>query len=515
MVADLAVVGAGPAGMAAALAAAERGARVVLVDSWPQLGGQYFRQPLVCPRPLGRPEPSPDGGYAPALPPAADGVAVGPHLPGRSQALMGHPHIELLLGHAVWSVARQGAGFLLHLHPEDEPASGVAPAGEAWAVHARALVLATGATELVLPFPGWDLPGVTTAGAAQALLKSQQVTVGRKVVVAGTGPLLWPVAGALARAGAQVLMAEAAPPREALRLAPALLRHPRKLAEAAGYAGTMLRHRARAWSGQAVVRCEGHDRAERVVLARLGPDWRPLPGTETSVDVDALCVSHGFVPRLELAVQLGALTEGGSAHPAMVVTHGQTMSTSVPGLFVAGELAGVAGAEVAELEGQTAGHAAASYLGLPDPRPGRDRQRLGRRLANRRAFASALERSFGLGPGWISWLDDSTVFCRCEQVSWGQVRAAVQGGASSVRQVRSLTRCGMGYCQGRTCGPPLQLVVAALSGRPLGEVGNLHKRPVAVPVTLAQLSRAGTGAAPADLPAEGHPARPLSAPGLS
>ncbi|MDA8299994.1 MAG: FAD-dependent oxidoreductase [Actinomycetota bacterium] len=467
--ADLAVLGAGPAGMAAAIAAASRGARVVLVDSGPRLGGQFFRQPLT----EGTGAPGPDGAQ-PARPPA------GHHLPARWHPLVANPSVELLLGSEVWSASNDADGYLLRLVPQHQ--------GGAGTVRSRALVLATGASELTLPFPGWELPGVLTAGAAQALLKSQGLLAGGRVVVAGTGPFLLPVAAALADAGARVTAVEAAPARSGPRAVPALLAHPAKLVEAAGYAAALARHGVRFLTGRAVVRAEGALKVERAVLAHLGPGWRPVSGTEEVLEADSLCVSYGFVPRLELARQLGAREVPDERKPVARAAWGRGMETSVPGLFVAGELAGVAGAEVAELEGELAGHTAASYLGLPDRRPDQDGRTLARRLQAARAFGRRLEALYPLYQGWLGWLDDATVFCRCEEVTWGAVREAIGAGAATAREVRNVTRCGMGYCQGRTCGPALQLAVSALAGRPMEESGDLHKRPVAVPVALADLA---------------------------
>ncbi len=279
--------------------------------------------------------------------------------------------------------------------------------------------------------------------------------------------------------------------------------------EAAGYGWSLAGHRVRFLTGRAVIRCEGAGRVEHAVVARLAPAWTPIKGSERTIEADAVCVSYGFVPRLELARQLGArvalptrdVLAGGAATRGVaaggVATRGvaaggvagnESMASSTPGLFVAGEVAGVAGAEVAELEGELAGHGAATYIGLPDNRSPTERQSLSRRLRKSRAFASCLEHVYPLAPQWTSWLDASTVFCRCEQTTWGTIESAVTQGAASAREVRSLTRCGMGYCQGRTCGPALQLAISALTGRPVDQVGDLQKRPVAVPVPLGQVA---------------------------
>jgi len=447
--------------MAAAAVSSRRGARVVLVDGAPRLGGQYFRQPLA--------EHTSNGNQL--APPA------GLQLPTRFRRLTANPDIELRLGCEVWSVSKGPSGFTLRL-------SDGAPA----VLHSPALVLATGASELTLPFPGWELPGVATAGAAQALLKSQHVPIGRRVVVAGTGPFLLPVAAALAKAGARVLVVEAAQARSAPRAVPILLRYPHKLREAAGYGLALARHRVPVLTGWGVVRCEGEGRVERAILARLGPNWERLPEPGRTISADAVCVSYGFVPRLELACQLGAPAFSRPNQPAVGIVSDATMGTSVAGLFVAGELAGVAGAEVAELEGELAGHSAASYLGLADDRGPAERKRLLRRLRSSRAFAARLPALYPLRAGWISGLEPSTMFCRCEQVPWEVVETAIAQGATTAREVRSVTRCGMGYCQGRTCGPALQMAISSLASRPLDEVGDLHKRPVAVPVFLGRVA---------------------------
>ena len=247
---DIAVVGAGPAGMAAAASAASRGAQVVLVDAGPRLGGQFFRQPLA------------GEGTVPASP-------AGDQLPLRFHGLVGNQRVDFRFGCEVWSASRDDAGFVVHL-----------VGGRTEAIRSRALVLATGASELALPFPGWELPGVMTAGAAQALLKSQQVLVGRQVVVAGTGPFLLPVAAALGEKGANVVVVEALRARSAPQALASLLEHPTKLMEARGYGSVFMRDRIRLLTGRAVIGCEGTGKVERAVIARLGRDWEPVRGSE-------------------------------------------------------------------------------------------------------------------------------------------------------------------------------------------------------------------------------------------
>jgi NADPH-dependent 2,4-dienoyl-CoA reductase/sulfur reductase-like enzyme len=486
--ADVAVVGAGPAGMAAALAAADLGCRVILVDAAAAMGGQIYRPPAFT------------GAGAAAH-------ATAPRMPGRLRRAISHRGIHHLPQTTVWHAeattgrpgeAEAGPEFVLRL----ADAAGRAPAGTAGPdlLRARAVVVATGATEIALPFPGWDLPGVTTAGAAQALLKGQGVIMGRRVLVSGSGPLLLPAAAALAASGARViavLEATAAGPTAAR--AAGLAPFPGKVREAAGYAKVLARRRVPVLPGWAVIACHGTGRARRVqraTIARLTRDWRPVAGSEREVAVDAVHASFGFVPALELPRLLGCADVPQPGRPAASVWHDADLATSVPGVFAAGETTGVAGAEVAELEGYIAGAAAARHLGQVTAatfgtRTARVRAALGRA----RRFAAVLDGLYPFMAGWTDWPDPDTIACRCEEVPWSAIGDAVAAGARDVRAVKGVSRCGMGYCQGRVCGPILQQAVATAAGRGLSEVGDLHSRPLLAPAALETIA-AASGPAP-------------------
>ncbi|MGW0364771.1 FAD/NAD(P)-dependent oxidoreductase [Streptomyces sp. NPDC002990] len=457
---DLAVVGAGPAGLAAAVTAAGLGLRVTVLDAGERPGGQYYRHPAP--------------GLGAARPEALhhDWAAFA----SREAALRAHAsagRITYLPGHHVWTVVPHGAAARWILHA----VAGHGHQERAVSVAARAVLLATGAYERQLPFPGWTLPGVVGAGGAQAMLKSGLVLPGRRVVVAGSGPLLLAVAGSLAAAGATVpaVVEGAAYTAYAGRL-PALLRNPGKLTEAARYGGALLRHHVRLLTRHAVTEAHGTDRVEAVTVARLDRHWRPLPGTARRIPCDALAVGHGLVPQLELATGLGCATRRGpDGTIALELDAGQR--TSVPGIWSAGETGGIGGAGLALVEGEIAAHALA---GRPVPAG------LARRRARLRAFAAAMAAAHRPGSGWTGWLRDDTLVCRCEEVEAGRVReAARELGARDARTVKLQTRAGMGWCQGRMCGP----AVAALAG----QEPSPDRRPLSCPVPLRHLAELPPG----------------------
>ncbi|MFJ2032529.1 NAD(P)/FAD-dependent oxidoreductase [Streptosporangium sp. NPDC087985] len=443
---DLAVIGAGPAGVAGALTASLAGLDVVLIDAAARPGGQYFRH---LPEGFGAEAPG-------ALHRGLD------RFTRQWETLNGRA--DVLLGHRVWAVERADGAVTVRClegDREERPRT----------VVARRLLIATGAHDRPLPFPGWDLPGVLTAGGAQALLKGNLVVAGRRVVVAGTGPFLLPVAAGLAGAGADVRGVYEANGRFGLARHPLLAAG--KTGEALGYGASLARHRVPYHGRQAVIAAHGEDALTHVTVARLDRDWRPI--SARTVECDTLAYGYGFVPQLELPVQLGCATHTG-ADGGPVVTVDAGLRTSVPGVYAAGEPTGVGGAVLAEVEGRIAGRSAAADLGRrvrPLPRLSRRRDRLA-------AFARALLEAYPVRPGWQEWLHDDTLVCRCEEVPLSAVREARELGATDARSVKLLARPGMGWCQGRMCG----YAVACLAG----EDPAAPRRPLAQPIRLGDLA---------------------------
>lgn len=391
---DVAVLGGGPAGIAAACRAGEAGARTLLLDDGGSPGGQIHRR----------------------LP--------GREAPPAARAWLGRlaqSGARALSRAAVFDAARSAEAWRLSARTAD----GVL------VVRAQAVVLAAGARELFLPFPGWTLPGVYGAGGAQALWKSGASLAGRTAVVGGSGPLLLPVAASLAKAGARVArVVEQAGALAVSAFGASLLRRPGKLVEAAryrrGFASASLRFGS--WVAEAL----GRERVEGVILA----DAR---GRREEVACDLAAVGWGLVPNTELARLMGCSVSRDG------VAVGARQETDAPGVFAAGEVCGVAGVEAALAEGQIAGAAAAGHL-----ERAWDLRRLTRARASSRRFGGRLSRAFRLRPEISRLAAGDTLVCRCEDVPLARLSSC-----AGAREAKLAARAGMGPCQGRVCGPAL------------------------------------------------------------
>ncbi len=466
-IADLAVIGAGPAGLAGAITAADGGCRVIVLDLGQRPGGQYWRHP---PASLGGgPTPFHHGWrtFAPLL--------------RRFEAHQRAGRIDYLPETAVWRLERDDLLTVRAMTGERRP--------EACTVRARTALVATGAFDRQVPFRGWTLPGVMAVGGAQSLLKNSGVAPGRRVVVAGTGPFLLSAAEGLLRAGAEVAaVVEANPPAVYARGLRTVAAVPEKLAEAAGYALALARHRVPYLVGRAVVEAHGAQRLDGVTIRRVRGDWT-THGAARRIACDTLAVGFGFVPQLELLLQSGCETRVDRSGTLVAVVDGR-QQTRVTDVYAAGEPTGVGGAELALAEGTLAGDAIATRLGHGAPLDASARQAAVRRRSRLRAFAELLAAAHPVPPGWRTWCDEATVVCRCEEVTIAQVAEAVALGAEDPRAVKLLARPGMGWCQGRICGAAVATLTGELGGRAPGEpeLTSLARRSFAHPVPLEVLA---------------------------
>jgi NADPH-dependent 2,4-dienoyl-CoA reductase/sulfur reductase-like enzyme len=464
---DIAVLGAGPAGMAAATEAARRGARVALLDESPAPGGQVYRD-----TPAGwRVKPDADRRAGDAL-----------------RAALAETSAEVLTGHRVWGL---GGGPLV--------AEGAAPVpfridalpadGAPLTLEARAVVLCPGTHERIIPFPGWTLPGVLGLAAATILLKAQGVLPGRRVVVAGAGPLLYAVAAKLLKAGAEVpAVVDLAATSEWARALPALAAKPGLLLRGATWRAKLLAPNVRVLPAHRVSAAEGGVALERVRVAPLGS------GDAEEFDCDALCIGHGLVPATEAtrcfrAVHAYAPEDGG-----WVPVLDADRRTSVTRLYVAGDGGGVRGAAAAPAAGRLAALAALADLGrISAPEHVRARIAPARDFRRAARTGGAMARMMALRPALIASIPPETVICRCEGVTRGEIEAALRDGAEEMNQLKQFTRCGMGPCQGRVCGEAAaELVALHVGGRERAgfATGRLPLRPVPMEALLGEFDYA-------------------------
>ncbi|HEX5594477.1 MAG TPA: NAD(P)/FAD-dependent oxidoreductase [Micromonosporaceae bacterium] len=475
---DVVVVGAGPAGLAAAATLGRHGARVCVVDEQQRPGGQIYRQPPA--------------GFATAARHAAAGRAL---LAEAAAA----PAVTWLPDTSVWGVFGTRAGLDDYAGRTPEPGRMLVavhgPEGTGL-LEPRALILTAGAYDLPVPFPGWTRPGVLTAGGVQTFLKAQGLLPGQRVVLAGGHPLLLVVAAQLVEAGAEVVEVAFSQHRRDLVPGPAGLLaaagNVGKLAEGAAALRTLRRARVPVRFGTIVRAALGDPHLTTVILADVDSDGRPVPGTDRHIDCQVLALGYGFVPSTELARQAGCEILWRPADGGWVVRHDGWMRTSMPAISVAGELTGVAGAEQAETEGRLAALGVLLDLGLIDEDPAVAQARPVRRLLSRqRRFSAQILRRFAPDRAALSALvTDDTVLCRCEEVRAGDVRRALREHPhlATANSVKLVTRAGMGLCQGRSCQPGLCQLIAAETGRSPEEIGVFTAQPPVKPIPLASLA---------------------------
>jgi NADPH-dependent 2,4-dienoyl-CoA reductase/sulfur reductase-like enzyme len=355
------------------------------------------------------------------------------------------------------------------------------------------LILAPGVYDRPLPFPGWTLPGVITPGAAQMLLKRQGLLPGKRILIAGTGPLQLAVAANLANAGAEVVACiDACAGYEALDLAPlAFWGQWSRLGEFAGYIASLFRRRVPLHFRQAIRYAEG-DAESGVTAAYVGAVdslGRPTAGATRAYQVDTICCSTGFLPSIQLTLHLGCRHVYSPMLGAFVPQHDERMQTDRCNVFVAGDVTGVGGKPLAELQGRLAALSALESLGkLSAAQAKSQRAALAPAIAGERRFERFLWQRYRFREGMLGALSDDTVLCRCENVTLGELRESFHQGARTITGAKGRTRLGMGLCQGRYCVANANAVLAGLGQLSPDEVGLMHIRPPVVPVRIQDIA---------------------------
>ena len=426
------IVGAGPAGISAARTLLDHGITPCLVDESPRGGGQiYRRQPPGFQR-TARQIYGFEARKAQAVHQTMDELA----------ALIDYRPDTL-----VWN-AEDGRLDMLNN-------------GRADSLEYAQVIVATGATDRILPVPGWTLPGVYSLGAAQIALKYQGCAIGERVVFCGSGPLLYLVAYQYAKAGAKVLaVLDSAPLSAQCRALPALLRQPATLAKGMYYRAWLTAHGIPVHQGAMLKQIDGDQRVRGI---RWGDQTLPC---------DAVAFAHALRSETQLADLLGCEFAWNPLNRAWLPQRDSAGRSSVEGVYLAGDGAGIMGADAAQMAGECAALALLEDTGVVVDQ--RRRVALERQLARIQCFRQGLETAFPFPEHWAAQAPDDLILCRCEEVSVGEVRAVVDEGHWEINRVKAHCRVGMGRCQGRMCGLAAAEIVAERSGRDLPQVGRLR-----------------------------------------
>lgn len=463
---ELVIIGAGPGGMAAAIEAAKAGVNAVLLDENRRSGGRIYWQF--------------NDGFN-----VTDSKVLGPDYERGKRLLT-----EFAAHGDKIEYLEEALVFGLF----DNRELAFQRSDKFHSLRHKTLIVAIGAYDRPVPFPGWTLPGVFTAGGAQGFIKMQRVLPGKNILLAGTGPLQLVLAKQILDAGGRV---------EAVLEAGDVDTWSKVIRGAWGIWGNweLLTDAWHYWRGirkagvplcrkHIILEAHGDGQVEEAVIAKVNRDWRPKAHTRCTIKVDTICLGYGFIPSVEITRLAGCEHRYELHLGGWFPVRRENMETSVPGVYAVGDASGVAGSHVAVQEGRIAGVSAAHSLGYISAGEAKKRiEPFRKRLECLRRLRHVLDDISMPKPGLYEPLNDDTIICRCEEITWGEIKNAIHGGFIEINEIKRITRFGMGRCQGRMCGPSVQEILAKKTGVPPAEVGYLNPRPPVKPVSLGVLAK--------------------------
>ncbi len=454
------IVGSGLAGLAAADILSGYGRRVLVIDENSHIGGQLLRTPFHTTGKRFEPDRTKRAG-------------------GRLMARLKRAGVQVLSGAQVLGIY-PGPTLIVQ-----------ESRGQVTEYRGESLILAIGARERHLPFRGWTLPGVISTGAAQILMKSSGILPGKNTLIGGCGPLMLAVAAEiLANQGkvrAVLDQSRAASKLGAVTAGPALWP---KLVEGAICLARLVAARVPIRQGVRIVEARGNHRLEAVVTARVDVDGRIISGTELIYATDTLAVGYGFSPNIELAQQAGCRIKFNNDKGGWHVNVQETMASTIQDIYAAGEITGIAGGAKSLIEGRIAAWSILAEQGVVDRSTCATHIRpLTRQRRRQVRYGRFLNRLCQLPPDSYTDIPDETVICRCEEVTLGDIRRQLNNGFTTMNGIKKATRCGMGNCQGRTCGPILfDIISARFPSLPPEAIGTTSARVPVKRVVLGALA---------------------------
>lgn len=456
---ELIIVGGGPGGIAAAIEAANAGVEVMMLDENLKPGGQIYRQF--------------ENGFNVQDPKKLDSTY------HKGQALVQEfesikNQITYINNALVWG-----------LFPKRELA--YRHNGSSTSVRYQNLIIAPGAYDRPVPFPGWTLPGVFTAGGAQRFVKMQRILPGENILLAGTGPLQLALASQILNVGGNIKMIlEAGRVSNWTKFAMGFWGQWELLSQGWQHLRSIVKARVPILRRHIILEVRGKDCVEQAVIAAVDGNWRPLKKTQRAVSVDTVCLGYGLVPSTEITRLANCRHQYEPRFGGWIPVRGENMETSVSGVFAVGDGAGVAGGQAALEQGRIAGISVAESLGrisLDDAR--QRKQPAFSKLEKLNRLRQVLDEISMPRAGLFALARDDTVICRCEEITLGEIRQAVAAGANEINEIKRITRLGMGRCQGRMCAPAIVEIIRPENIAEAPAPGYLNIRPPLKPIELS------------------------------